>query len=132
MKRVTLDDPQLHQSRCQRTNLSGLRTGLAVAAFGLLLAKLNVFLDAMVGESPPRIPVQGSHARVAVAGHHVGLALVVIGIAIIARSGVAFARTRRAIDRDEVTPFPRSYFEPVLSTALAIAAGIFGIYIALQ
>ena len=116
----------------ERTFLAWIRTGLAVAAFGLLLAKLNVFLDAIAGESLPRTPVEGSNALVAAAGHHVGLALVVIGIAIIARSGVSFQRTRRDIDRDEVTQFPRSYLEPVLAAALAIAAGIFGIYIALQ
>ena len=115
----------------ERTFLAWIRTGLAVAAFGLLLAKLNVLLDAAGGGSPPRAPAGGSSA-IAAASHHVGWILVVIGIAIIARSGIAFERTRRAIDRDEVTQFPRTYFEPVLSAALAIAAGIFGIYVALQ
>jgi putative membrane protein len=76
--------------------------------------------------------VGSSNALIAAAGHHVGLALVVIGIAIIARSGVLFERTRREIDRDEVIQFPRSYLEPALAAALAIAVGIFGMYVALQ
>jgi putative membrane protein len=115
----------------ERTFLAWIRTGLAVAAFGLLLAKLNVFLDVIAGESLPRTPVS-SNSLIVAAGHHVGLALVLIGIAIIARSGVAFARTRRDIDSDEVTRFPRSYLEPALAAVLAIAAGIFGLYVAVQ
>ncbi len=116
----------------ERTFLAWVRTGLAVAAFGLLLAKLNVFLDVIAGESVPRTPAESSNALIVAAGHHVGLALVLIGIAIIARSGVAFARTRRDIDSDEVTQFPRSYLEPALAAVLAIAAGIFGLYVAVQ
>jgi putative membrane protein len=56
--------------------------------------------------------------------------LVVTGIAIIARSGIAFERTRRAIDRDEVIQIPRSRAESLLSAALAIAVLIFCINLA--
>jgi len=47
--------------------------------------------------------------------------MVAIGIAIIARSGAVFERTRRAISRDEVVQIPQSRAEPLLSAALAIA-----------
>jgi putative membrane protein len=56
--------------------------------------------------------------------------MVVIGIAIIARSSAGFERTRRAIDRDEVIQMPQSRAESLLSAALAIAVAIFCIYLA--
>src|SRR6267154_1277518 len=37
----------------ERTFLAWIRTGLAVAAFGLFLVKLNVLFDAIGGGSPP-------------------------------------------------------------------------------
>jgi putative membrane protein len=115
----------------ERTFLAWIRTGLAVAAFGFLLAKLNVVLGA-AGEIPPHIPAEATSAVIAAAGRHVGVALVAIGIAIIVRSGIGFERTRRAIDRDEVIKIAHSWTEPVFSAALAIAVAIFWIYLGLQ
>ena len=43
---------------------------------------------------------------VAAATRYAGLAMVAIGIAIIARSSFAFERTRRAIDSDEIIRIP--------------------------
>jgi putative membrane protein len=115
----------------ERTFLAWIRTGLAVAAFGFLLAKLNVVLGA-AGEAPPQIRAEAASVIVAVAGRHVGVALVAIGIAIIVRSGIGFERTRRAIDQDEVIRIAHSWTEPVFSAALAIAVSIFWIYLGLQ
>ena len=56
--------------------------------------------------------------------------MVAIGIAVVARSGAAFERTRRAIDRDEVIQIPQSRAESLLSAALAIAVLIFCINLA--
>jgi putative membrane protein len=56
--------------------------------------------------------------------------MVVIGIAIVARSGTVFERTRCAINRDEVVQIPQSRTESLLSAALAIAVVIFCIYLA--
>jgi putative membrane protein len=114
----------------ERTFLAWIRTGLAVAAFGFFLIKLNIFVDAVGGGSTPHLPAEAAGAGVAVATRYSGLAMVGIGIAIIARSRFAFERTRRAIDRDEVVQIPRSRAETLLSTALAIAVLIFGINLA--
>ena len=114
----------------ERTFLAWIRTGLAVAAFGFFLIKLNVLVDAMGGGSSPRLPAEEADAFVAVATHYAGLAMVVIGIAIIARSGAAFERTRRAIDRDEVIQIPQSRAGSLLSAALVIAMVIFCINLA--
>ena len=116
----------------ERTFLAWMRTGVAVAAFGFFIAKLDVLLDAVAGPRLARPSGRGIGVIVAAAGHHVGLILGLIAIAIIVRGGIGFERTRREIDREEVTRTPRSYVEPVLSAALSIAAAIFCIYLALQ
>ena len=111
----------------ERTFLAWIRTGLAVAAFGFFLIKLNVFVDAVGGGSIPHLPAEDA---VAVATRYAGLAMLVIGIVIIARSSFAFERTRRAIDRDEIIQIPQSRAESLLSAALAIAMLIFCINLA--
>jgi putative membrane protein len=114
----------------ERTFLAWVRTGLAVIAFGFFLVKLNVFFDATGGGSLPHPVAENAGALVAVAARYAGLAMVVIGVAIIGRSSAGFERTRRAIDRDEVIRMPRSRAESLLSVALAIAAAIFCVYLA--
>ena len=116
----------------ERTFLAWMRTGLAVAAFGFFLAKLNVLLNAVAGPRLPHLPARGVGVIVAAAGHHIGLILGLIGIAIIVRGGIGFERMRREIDREGVTRIPQSYVEPLLSAALSIAAAVFCIYLALQ
>jgi putative membrane protein len=113
----------------ERTFLAWIRTGLAVAAFGFFLVKLNVLVDTAGGGYLPRLP-EDAGAFVAVAARYAGLAMVVIGIAIIARSGTSFERTRRAINRDEVVQIPQSRAESLFSAALTIAVVIFCIYLA--
>jgi putative membrane protein len=114
----------------ERTFLAWIRTGLAVAAFGLFLVKLNVLFNAIGGESPPHPPAEHAGAFPAVAAHYAGLAMVVVGIAIIGRSSIGFERTRRAINRDELIQMPRSRAEWLLSVALVIAVVTFCIYLA--
>jgi putative membrane protein len=114
----------------ERTFLAWIRTGLAVAAFGFFLVKLNVLFDAIGDGSPPHPAAENAGAFAAVAAHYAGLATVVIGIAIIGRSSAGFERTRRAINRDEVIQMSQSRAESLLSAALAIAVMIFCIYLA--
>jgi hypothetical protein len=57
--------------------------------------------------------------------------MVVIGVAIIARSSAGFERTRRAIDSDEVIRMPRSRMQLLLSTVIAIGVAFFCIYLAM-
>jgi putative membrane protein len=114
----------------ERTFLAWIRTGLAVAAFGFFLIKLNVLVDAIGGGSITHLRAEDAGAVVPVATRYAGLAMVAIGIAVIARSSFAFERTRRAIESDEVVRIPRSRAESLLSAALAIAVLIFCINLA--
>jgi putative membrane protein len=114
----------------ERTFLAWIRTGLAVIAFGFFLVKLNVFVDATGGGSPPHPVADNADAFTAIAAHYAGLAMVATGIVIIGRSSAGFERVRRAIDRDEVIRMPRSRAESLLAAALAVAVAIFCIYLA--
>jgi putative membrane protein len=116
----------------ERTFLAWTRTGLAVAAFGFFVTKLNVLLDAVAASSRPSLTTHGPGVIAAAAGHHIGLILGLIGITIIVRGAIGFERTRREIDREGITRMPQSYVEPILSAALSIAAAMFCIYLALQ
>jgi putative membrane protein len=111
----------------ERTFLAWIRTGLAVAAFGFFLIKLNLFVDAVGRGSIFHLP---SEDAVAAATRYAGLAMVAIGIATIVRSSFAFERTRRAIDRDELIRIPPSRAASILSAALATALLIFCINLA--
>jgi putative membrane protein len=114
----------------ERTFLAWIRTGLAVAAFGFFLVKLNVLFNAVGGASPPHPAAENAGVFAAAAAHYAGLAMVVIGVAIIGRSSTDFERTRRAINRDEIIQMSQSGAESLLSVALAIAVAIFCIYLA--
>ena len=109
----------------ERTFLAWIRTGLAVAAFGFFLVKLNVSADAPDGTTLHQLAEVSAGAFAAAAARYVGLAMVVIGVTIIARSSAGFERTRRAIDRDEVIRMPQSRMELLLSAVLAVAVAIF-------
>jgi putative membrane protein len=112
----------------ERTFLAWIRTGLAVVAFGFFLVKLNVLVDAVGDGTLPRL-AEDAGTFVANAARYVGLAMVVIGVAVIARSSTGFERTRRAIDSDEAIRIPHSRVESLLSAAIAIAVVIFCIYL---
>src|SRR5260370_36541080 len=75
----------------ERTFLAWLRTGLAVAAFGFFLAKLNIFLNAVAGPRLAHLPARAG-AVVAAPGHPGGPILRVIGIALILRGGIGSER----------------------------------------
>jgi putative membrane protein len=114
----------------ERTFLAWIRTGLAVAAFGFFLFKLNVLVGAAGGGNGPHLAVEDAGTLVAAATRYVGLVMVAMGIAVIARSTAGFERTRRAIDRQEVIQIAPSRAESLFSAALVIAVMIFCIYLA--
>jgi putative membrane protein len=115
----------------ERTFLAWIRTGLAVVAFGFFIFKLNVLVDAVSGGNLSHISAEDAGGLVAVAARYAGLALVVTGSVIVARSSADFERRRRAIERDEVIQIPHSRAESLLSAALVIPVVIFCIYLAL-
>lgn len=81
----------------ERTFLAWVRSGLAVTAFGLLLARLNLMLDASPNSSgtvtAATSPFVGSLHR------YDALAMAALGIVMIVLGAIRFARVTRAIDR---------------------------------
>ena len=77
----------------ERTFLAWVRTAIAVMAFGFLVERFDLFLrfaGASLAVRPPHLP----HRFGGVAG----LALLVLGLAMVAVAGVRFLATARQID----------------------------------
>lgn len=117
----------------ERTFLAWLRTGLAIAAFGFVIEKFNLFLAAIAGSAPLPATATRSLDRVfGPVGHYGGVVLMIIGVVIIAMSGVRFVRTTHEIDRPEMRLMSSVRIEIVLSGALAVLAAGLCIYLALR
>jgi putative membrane protein len=114
----------------QRTFLAWLRTGLAVLAFGVVVAKLNLFFAA-VAESllTPASPHRADFLRPF--RHYEGLALGLVGVVIIIFGGIRFVRTAREIDRTGGSVTPGRRAELVLTCALALLASFLCLSLAL-
>jgi putative membrane protein len=117
----------------ERTFLAWLRTGLAVFAFGIIVEKLNFFLAALMESMPPRASVQSTlAASLARLRPYEGLALSLLGVAIIVAGGIRFLRTTREIDDSEPSAVRSSQTELWLTTALALLAAALWMSLALQ
>jgi putative membrane protein len=89
----------------ERTFLAWIRTGIAVIAFGFVLEKFNLFIVALTGTSAVEVRQSIRTDRlVGPLGRYEGLALMLVGIALIALAGLRFVRTKRLIDTSD----PRS------------------------
>ena len=114
----------------ERTFLAWVRTGIAVIAFGFVIEKLNIFIEQVAraastqGDTALKLPRLGGAA-----GRYDGLALIVVGIALIIVAGIRFVRTMRLID----DPSPHSgaslRAELIITAVLAVLAGVVSIYL---
>jgi putative membrane protein len=117
----------------ERTFLAWLRTGLAIAAFGFVIEKFTLFLATMAGSAAVPEAFAESRDRVlGPVGHYGGVVLMIIGVLIIAMSGVRFVRTTHEIDRPEMRSMSSVRIEIVLSGMLAALAAGLCIYLALR
>jgi putative membrane protein len=102
----------------ERTFLAWVRTAIAVMAFGFLVERFDLFLElaapSLVGHT---LSVPGQKF-----GNEAGLALIILGIALVAMAATRFLMTARIIDSAEVRPGPGSRFD----LALAILLGLLG------
>ncbi|MCX6967377.1 MAG: DUF202 domain-containing protein [Verrucomicrobia bacterium] len=84
----------------ERTFLAWVRTSIAVMAFGFLVEKFDLFLQMAAPSLAGRaLSVPGQRF-----GDVAGLALIVLGTAMIALAGLRFLANARAIDHAEVRP----------------------------
>jgi len=110
----------------ERTFLAWVRTGIAVIAFGFVIEKFNLFVLTMASASSLDAGHRLQLERVSGPfGRYDGLALVIVGLALIVTAAVRFVRTGRRLDDQEIHPAGSLRAELILSAALALfVAGI--------
>jgi putative membrane protein len=102
----------------ERTFLAWVRTAIAVMAFGFLVERFDLFLELAAPSLAGRnLSVPGQKF-----GNEAGLALIILGIAIVAMAATRFLMTAKIIDSKDVRPGPGSRFD----LALAILLGLLG------
>jgi|SRR5580704_1738443 putative membrane protein len=109
----------------ERTFLAWVRTAIAVMAFGFLVERFDLFLEiagpSLAGRS---LSVPGQRL-----GNEAGLALIILGTAIIAISAVRFFMTAKTIDSAAVLPGPGSRFDMALAILLALLGCALFVYL---
>jgi len=114
----------------ERTFLAWVRTGLAIVAFGFVVERLNLFM-VMLADSASTAAVRKlwSDRFSTPFGRYDGLALIVVGIALIVIAAIRFARTTRYIDDPEPRKASDVRTEMALAGILALLAAAFSIYL---
>jgi putative membrane protein len=110
----------------ERTFLAWVRTGIAVIAFGFVIEKFNLFVLTMASASSLDVAHRLQLERVSgPLGRYDGLALVLVGLALIVAAAVRFVRTGWRLDDEEVHSAGSLRAELISSAVLALlVAGI--------
>jgi putative membrane protein len=104
----------------ERTFLAWVRTSIAVMAFGFLVEKFDLFLE-QAGRS---MSSTGQEF-----GPVAGLALIVLGAAMIAVSAIRFLATAKTIDSAEQQPGPGSRIDLALAGLLVLLGCALFVYL---
>jgi inner membrane protein YidH len=110
----------------ERTFLAWVRTGIAVIAFGFVIEKFNLFVLTMASatslDAGHRLQLERVSGPL---GRYDGLALVLVGLALIVTAAARFVRTGWRLDDQETHSASSLRAELILSAALALfVAGI--------
>ena len=95
----------------ERTFLAWVLTAVAVMAFGFLIERFDIFLETMASgaQSHPLLPHGQKFAN------EVGLAFILLGIAMIVVAAIRFFRIAKEIDKDEAVSSSGSLFDLALA-----------------
>src|ERR1700704_2046023 len=106
----------------ERTFLAWVRTAIAVMAFGFLVEKFDLFLELAAPSLAGRVlSLPGQKF-----GNVSGLALIVLGTAMVVVAATRFVLTAKAIDSEEQRPSPGSRVDLALALLLALlGCGLF-------
>jgi putative membrane protein len=117
----------------ERTFLAWIRTGIAVIAFGVVVEKLNLFVLAVASTSSLDERIRSQLERLSgPLGRYDGLALIVLGVALIGLAAARFIRTARLIDDQATHSAGGVRAELILSTVLVLMVALLSIYLALS
>ncbi len=116
----------------ERTFLAWVRTGIAVIAFGFVIEKFNLFVLAMASansaDAGRRLQLERLSGPL---GRYDGLALILVGIALIVTAALRFVRTGRLLDDRDMHFAGGIRAELILSAALALMVAGFSTYLVL-
>jgi putative membrane protein len=116
----------------ERTFLAWVRTGLAVIAFGFVIEKFNLFVLAMASanstDAAHRLQLERLSGPF---GRYDGLALILVGIALVLIAAARFVRTGRMLADQEIHPDSSVRAELILSLVLALLAAGLSTYLVL-
>jgi putative membrane protein len=107
------EDPRVRLA-AERTLLAWIRTGLGLMGFGFVVARFGLFLREV--EAARQVPA-ASRTELSLG---IGVALVVLGIAVTALAAWQHARRLRRLDRGEPFPTPRWSPGVILGAGLAL------------
>jgi putative membrane protein len=115
----------------ERTFLAWVRTGIATIAFGFVVEKFNLFVltlaEANAIDAARRAQLEKFSGSFS---HYDGLALILVGIAIIGISLVRFIRTTRMIDDQQTHSANSVRVELALSVILALIVATLTVHLA--
>jgi putative membrane protein len=109
-----------------------VRTGIAVIAFGFVIEKFNLFVLTIASvnsaDAGRRLHLESLSGPL---GRYEGLALVLVGLALIAIAAVRFVRTQWLLDDQDIHPAASVRAELLLSTTLAVIVAAFSVFLVL-
>jgi putative membrane protein len=109
----------------ERTFLAWVRTAIAVMAFGFIVENFDLFLEVAAPTLAGRtLSVSGQEF-----GTIAGLALIVLGTAIVGIAAIRFLTTAAAIDSEELHRGPGSRFDLTLAALLVLLGGALFVYL---
>jgi putative membrane protein len=109
----------------ERTFLAWVRTAIAVMAFGFLVERFDLFLEIAAPSLAGRtLSVPGQRF-----GNVAGLALIILGTAMVAVAAVRFLITAKGIDSEELQRGPGSRIDVALALLLVLLGCALFVYL---
>jgi putative membrane protein len=110
----------------ERTFLAWVRTAIAVMAFGFVIEKFDLFLQAVAPQTAlKQIAPHGQKFANAA-----GLAFIALGVAMIAIACIRFIWTAKAIETEEALPNPGQRFDLALACLIGLLGAALFLYMA--
>jgi len=109
----------------ERTFLAWIRTAIAIMAFGFLVERFDLFVEAMAPSLSGRVLSPLGHKF----GNAAGLVLIVAGTAMVALAMLRFIRNAKAIDSDAETKGTGSKLDIVLALLLILVGASMFLYL---
>jgi putative membrane protein len=108
----------------ERTFLAWVRTAIAVMAFGFVIEKFDLFLQAIAPQTQRQLSPHGSTFANAA-----GLAFIAIGVAMIVIAGFRFAKTAKDIETDADVPSTGERFDIALAGLIGLLGAALFLYL---